>query len=120
MPTGASPRREHEFKSLEQRFKKEGRYRGREEEVAARIVNKQRSQYGETREEKRKDKEGTSPDRLADQGLPEDDDRPSQEPAGWLVEKGLAENPDLRGQPQEPERIAATARCTIAVAARLH
>jgi hypothetical protein len=66
MPAGTSPRREREFKSLEQRFKKEGRYRGREEEVAARIVNKQRSQYGETKEEKRKDKEGTSPDR----GLP--------------------------------------------------
>jgi hypothetical protein len=66
MPTGASPRREREFKSLEQRFKKEGRYRGREDEVAARIVNKQRSQYGETKEEKRKDRQGASPDR----GLP--------------------------------------------------
>lgn len=66
MPTGASPRREREFKSLEQRFRKEGRYRGREEEVAARIVNKQRSSYGETKQEKRKDREGASPDR----GLP--------------------------------------------------
>lgn len=66
MPSGASTRREREYKTLEQRFKKEGRYRGREDEVAARIVNKQRSQYGETKEEKRKDKEGTSPDR----GLP--------------------------------------------------
>jgi hypothetical protein len=66
MPSGASPRREREYETLEQRFKKEGRYRGREDEVAARIVNKQRSQYGETKEEKRKDKEGTSPDR----GLP--------------------------------------------------
>lgn len=66
MPAGASPKREGEFKKLEHRFKQEGRYRGREEEVAARIVNKQRSQYGETREEKQKDKEGRSPDR----GLP--------------------------------------------------
>lgn len=66
MPAGASPKREGEYKKLEHRFKQEGRYRGREEEVAARIVNKQRSQYGETREEKRKDKEGRSPDR----GLP--------------------------------------------------
>ena len=63
MPTGASPRREREYKSLEQRFKQEGRYRGREEEVAARIVNKQRAQYGETKAEKQKDKQGTSPDR---------------------------------------------------------
>ncbi|HZW11968.1 MAG TPA: hypothetical protein VFF81_02090 [Noviherbaspirillum sp.] len=66
MPAGASPKREGEFKKLEHRFKQEGRYKGREEEVAARIVNKQRAQYGETRTEKLKDKEGKSPDR----GLP--------------------------------------------------
>lgn len=66
MPAGASPKREGEFKKLESRFKKEGRYRGREEEVAARIVNKQRSQYGETRQEREKDRQGKSPDR----GLP--------------------------------------------------
>lgn len=63
MPAGANPKREREFKELERKFKKEGRYRGREEEVAARIVNKQRSEYGETREEKQKDREGRSPDR---------------------------------------------------------
>lgn len=66
MPAGASQKREGEFKKLEHRFKQEGRYRGREEEVAARIVNKQRAEYGETRAEKQKDKEGKSPDR----GLP--------------------------------------------------
>jgi hypothetical protein len=66
MPAGASTKREHEYGKLKQRFKQEHRYPGREEEVAARIVNKQRSQYGETREEKKKDKEGRSPDR----GLP--------------------------------------------------
>lgn len=66
MPAGASPKREHEYSKLEKRFKQEHRYKGREEEVAARIVNKQRKQYGETRAEKQKDKEGTSPDR----GLP--------------------------------------------------
>jgi hypothetical protein len=63
MPAGASPKREREYQKLEGRFKKEGRYRGREEEVAARIVNKQRSQYGETRQEKEKDRQGKSPDR---------------------------------------------------------
>jgi hypothetical protein len=63
MPAGASPKREHEFKQLEKKFKQSGRYQGREEEVAARIVNKQRSSYGETREEQRKDREGQSPDR---------------------------------------------------------
>lgn len=66
MPAGASGKREREYKKLENRFKQEHRYPGREEEVAARIVNKQRAQYGETQEEVRKDREGKSPDR----GLP--------------------------------------------------
>jgi hypothetical protein len=48
MPVGANPKREREFKKLEKDFKHEGRYPGREEEVAARIVNKQRAQSGET------------------------------------------------------------------------
>jgi hypothetical protein len=63
MPTGASPKREREFKKLEHRFKQEHRYQGREDEVAARIVNKQRSLYGETKGERQKDKAGQSPDR---------------------------------------------------------
>lgn len=63
MPRGASPKREREYEKLEQRFEKEGRYKGREEEVAARIVNKQRSQYGETKQAKAKDRAGSSPDR---------------------------------------------------------
>jgi hypothetical protein len=44
MPRGASPKREHEYQELKTEFKKEGRYPGREEEVASRIVNKQRAQ----------------------------------------------------------------------------
>lgn len=48
MPAGASSRREREFTKLEKAFKQEGRYRGREAEVAARIVNQQRAQAGET------------------------------------------------------------------------
>lgn len=63
MPRGASPKREREYKELKSSFKEEGRYKGREKEVAARIVNKQRAQYGETKEEKRKDRKGKSPDR---------------------------------------------------------
>ena len=63
MPRGSSPKREREYDELKQRFKKEDRYPGREEEVAARIVNKQRRQYGETKAEKQKDREGKSPDR---------------------------------------------------------
>ena len=48
MPVGAKPKREREFRKLEQEFRQEGRYPGREEEVAARIVNKQRAEAGET------------------------------------------------------------------------
>jgi hypothetical protein len=53
MPRGASPKREREYKEIEQRFEKEGRYKGREQEVAARIVNKQRRQAGETKAQKK-------------------------------------------------------------------
>jgi hypothetical protein len=48
MPRGASPKREREYKQIEKKFEKEGRYQGREKEVAARIVNKQRAKAGET------------------------------------------------------------------------
>lgn len=63
MPRGASRKREEEYQKLEHQFRQEHRYPGREEEVAARIVNKQRSAYGETREQQQKDKQGKSPDR---------------------------------------------------------
>jgi hypothetical protein len=49
MPRGSSQKREQEYKKIEQKFEKEGRYKGREEEVAARIVNKQRAQAGQTK-----------------------------------------------------------------------
>ena len=50
MPRGASPKREREYEKLETEFKKEHRYPGREEEVAARILNEQRAEHGETRQ----------------------------------------------------------------------
>lgn len=49
MPAGSNPKREHEFDKLKKEFKKEHRYAGREEEVAAKIVNKQRREAGETK-----------------------------------------------------------------------
>jgi hypothetical protein len=49
MPRGASPKREREYKKIEKELEKEGRYKGREKEVAARIVNKQRAKAGETK-----------------------------------------------------------------------
>jgi hypothetical protein len=63
MPRGASKEREHEYDELVDDFKEEGRYEGREEEVAARIVNKQRAEYGETQGAKEKDRKGRSPDK---------------------------------------------------------
>jgi hypothetical protein len=49
MPAGSSPKREHEYDKLKKEFKQEHRYPGREEEVAAKIVNKQRREAGETK-----------------------------------------------------------------------
>ncbi|MFN3648647.1 MAG: hypothetical protein ACK47B_03615 [Armatimonadota bacterium] len=64
MPQQAwSQKREREYEELKEEFKEEGRYPGREEEVAARIVNKQRAELGETKEAKQQDREGKSPDR---------------------------------------------------------
>lgn len=63
MPRGASPKREREYEALKEEFEREGRYRGREEEVAARIVNKQRTQYGETKTARAKERQGKAPDR---------------------------------------------------------
>lgn len=66
MPAGASNKREREYQQLKQQFQRSGRYRGREEEVASRIVNKQRAGYGETKTAKAQKRAGQSPDR----GLP--------------------------------------------------
>ncbi len=63
MPRGASPKREREYEELKQKFHRSGRYGNRADEVAARIVNKQRAEYGETKGEKREQKQGKSPDR---------------------------------------------------------
>src|SRR5579884_3174857 len=63
MPRGASPKREREYEELKSKFEKSGRYGKRAKEVAARIVNKQRAEYGETKGEKKQEKEGHSPDR---------------------------------------------------------
>ncbi len=63
MPRGASPKRERENEELKHRFQRSGRYGRRAAEVAARIVNKQRAQYGETEGEKQEEKERRNPDR---------------------------------------------------------
>jgi hypothetical protein len=63
MPRGANKKREHEYEELKRRFEEEGRYKGREEEVASRIVNKQRAQYGETKGQNAEERKGKNPDR---------------------------------------------------------
>jgi hypothetical protein len=63
MPRGASPKREREYEELKDKFHKSRRYGKRADQVAARIVNKQRAQYGETKAEKQEDRQGKSPDR---------------------------------------------------------
>lgn len=63
MPRGASPRREREYRKIKRRFEEEGRYQGREAEVASRIVNQQRAQYGETRKARQQERRGENPDR---------------------------------------------------------
>lgn len=72
MPLAANPKREREFKKLEKEFKQEGRYPGREEEVAARIVNKQRAQSGETQAAQQGRQAGKNRRMSAEQGLPID------------------------------------------------
>jgi hypothetical protein len=52
MPRGSNQKREREYREIKSKFHKEGRYKGREEEVASRIVNKQRAQRGETKSSK--------------------------------------------------------------------
>lgn len=63
MPRGANKKREREYEELKRGFEREGRYRGREEEVAARIVNKQRAEFSETIQARSEDRTGRSPDR---------------------------------------------------------
>lgn len=52
MPRGVSPKREREYKEILGKMKSSGRYKGRQKEVAARIVNKQRRQAGETKSQR--------------------------------------------------------------------
>ncbi len=49
MPKGSSPKRKREYEELVKEFHESHRYPNREEEVAARIVNKQRKENGETK-----------------------------------------------------------------------
>ena len=62
-PAGASPKRQREYEELKEEFEHEGRYPGREKEVAARIVNKQRREFGETKAARKQRKTGATAER---------------------------------------------------------
>ncbi|MBA3695791.1 MAG: hypothetical protein H0W85_03260 [Methylotenera sp.] len=49
MALGSNPQREPEYENVKKELKKDHRYRSREDEVAARVINKQRKQAGETK-----------------------------------------------------------------------
>lgn len=49
MPRGSSPKRERQYKHIESSAKERGASTGRAKEIAARTVNKQRAQSGETK-----------------------------------------------------------------------
>jgi hypothetical protein len=46
------PKRKRQYKKVLSAIKREGRYRGRQKEVAARIVNKTRRRKGETKKKR--------------------------------------------------------------------
>jgi hypothetical protein len=48
------PKRKRQYKKVLKSIKEEGRYKGRQKEVAARIVNKTKRQKGETTSRKKK------------------------------------------------------------------
>ncbi len=75
MPTGSSPKREREYKKLVKEFHEQHRYPGHEEEVAARIVNKQRKEHGDTKSDQQKGVESTTGKNLTTPN----DQKPSQQ-----------------------------------------
>ena len=49
MPRGSSPKRERQYEHIKDSYEKRGRSEGKAEEIAARTVNKERAQAGETK-----------------------------------------------------------------------
>jgi hypothetical protein len=51
MPRGATPKEERQYEHIKESYQKRGQ-KGRAAEIAARTVNKERSERGETKEQK--------------------------------------------------------------------
>lgn len=49
MPRGSSPKRERQYEHIKDSYEKRGKSEGKAEEIAARTVNKERAQAGETK-----------------------------------------------------------------------
>ena len=49
MPAGSSPKRERQYEHIKESYEERGKSEDKAEELAARTVNKQRSQSGETK-----------------------------------------------------------------------
>ena len=50
MPAGSTPKRERQYEHIKESYEERGKSEDKAEELAARTVNKQRSQSGETKE----------------------------------------------------------------------
>ena len=58
MPAGSSPKRERQYEHIKESYEKRGQ-KGRAEEIAARTVNKERAEAGETKKSASKSKSKT-------------------------------------------------------------
>jgi hypothetical protein len=54
MPAGASPKRERQYEHIKDSYQDRGRSEDKAEELAARTVNKQRREAGETKGSKKR------------------------------------------------------------------
>jgi plasmid stabilization system protein ParE len=52
MPRGSSPKRERQYEHIKESYEERGVSEGEAEERAARTVNKQRAEHGETKSKK--------------------------------------------------------------------
>lgn len=60
MPRGSSPKRERQYEHIKDSYEKRGRSEGKAEEIAARTVNKERAQAGETKRSRSAGRGGSS------------------------------------------------------------
>ena len=59
MPAGSSKKRERQYEHIKESYEKRGQ-KGRAEEIAARTVNKERAEAGETKSSKSKSSKSSS------------------------------------------------------------